>query len=197
VDVLALSALVVAILATPVTVWATRQWGNRRARVEFVFSSTPLLPDQVSPGLLAVTFRDIPVKDPHLVSVTLRNTGPRDISTATFDNDRPMSVRFNQTFYGLTAVRGGAHTVSPAVGTPPEDAIVQLKPLLLKRGEAWSFSAVLSGPVEVSIDAPLIDTEVGQVIPEDDRPEITVKLSALGVSAEVPLPWRRDASRSR
>jgi hypothetical protein len=47
--------------------------GNRRARVEFAFTSIPLLPANTGEGLLEVTYRDIPVKNPHLVSVALRN----------------------------------------------------------------------------------------------------------------------------
>jgi hypothetical protein len=186
-DPLALSALVVAVVAIPVAVLATRQWGNRRAQIEFSSSSTPLLPDKVGRGLLAVTYRDIPVDDPHLVTVSVRNVGPRDISTAMFDSGQSISIRFDQTFYGLTVVSGGAHTLSPGVGASPEEATVLFEPGLLKRGDAWSFSAVLSGPVGVSIEAPLIDTDVREAVPDSDRPELTLRLSTLGLSAQLPI----------
>jgi hypothetical protein len=137
-------------------------------------------------GLLEVTYRDIPVKDPHLVTVTLRNTGPRDIATATFDDGKSIAVRFNQTFYGLTKTQGGMRIMSVPIGTPATDAVVQLQPALLKRGEEWSFSAVLSGPVEMSVTAPLIDTDVTRADPEgDDRAIVDISREIAGLA--VPM----------
>jgi hypothetical protein len=183
------AGLIIAIIAIPASILGTRQWGNRRARVQFFFTSIPLLPDGTREGLLEVTYRDVPVSSPHLVSVTLRNTGPRDVPSAAFDDGRPISISFNQTFYGLTGVRGGARTVSPALGSPAKEAIVRLEPGLLKRGEEWSFSAVLTGPVEVSITSPLVDTDITHVIAESDAEpsDITVRISLPFVSAEVPI----------
>lgn len=176
-DFLPLAALIVAIIAILVAVWATRRWGNRRAKVQFEFRSLPLLRDDMKPGLLEVTYRDMPVKKPHLVSVTIENVGPRDIPSSAFDAGKPISVTFNQTFYGLTSTSGGVHTTSPAIGTPANDAIVLIQPGLLKRREAWSFSAVLSGPAEISVESPLIDTDMRQVdLSDEEAPEVTVNL---------------------
>ena len=188
---LAVAALAVAVVAIPVAIWATRRWGNRRARVEFQFMSLPLLPSDAREGLLEVTYRDVPVKDPHLVSVTLRNTGPKDISTSTFDSDCPIVIRFDQTFYGLTSVQGGVNTVSPAIGARATDSRVELRPGLLKRGNAWSFSAVLSGPVEVKVDSPLIDTDVREADWGNRGLDIVVRLSGLGIVSDITLS-RRD-----
>lgn len=183
-----LAALVVAIIAIPAAVLATRHWGNRRARLEVKIEATPLLPEDARPGLLEVTYRDIPVDEPHLVSVTLRNSGPRDLASGMFDGGRSITVKFDQTFYGLTAVHGGIETRSPAIGASAVDAVVFVQPALLKRGESWSFSAVTTGPVDVTVDAPLIDTDVQVVAPpEEGRMAITLHVSALGLMAEVPL----------
>lgn len=184
-----LAALLVAILAIPTTIFATRQWGNRRARLEVEVSATPLLPAAARPGLLEVTYREIPVKEPYLVSVTLRNSGPRDVATKMFDGERSITAKFDQTFYGLTATQGGIEVASPGIGA--EAAIVAVRPGLLKRGESWSFSAVTSGPVDVAVDAPLIDTDVRAVSPDDGSgATITLRVSAFGVTAEVPLRRR-------
>lgn len=95
-----LLTLVFAVLAIPTTIFATRKWGNRRARLEVEVSATPLLPEDAPPGVLEVTYRDFPVKEPYLVSVTLYNSGPRDVSTQMFDGERPIRAKFNQTFTG-------------------------------------------------------------------------------------------------
>jgi hypothetical protein len=185
---LGIAALAVAIIAIPITVLATRQWGSRRARLEVVVGATPLLPAEARPGLLAVTYRDIPVNNPHLVTVSLHNSGPRDIATETFDGQRPITVRFDQTFYGLTAVHGGIKAISPAIGARSDDALVYVTPGLLKRGMSWAFSAVTTGPVRVSVDVPLIDTDVREAPVEGEaRSKISVGLSVMGVTAEVPL----------
>lgn len=186
-----LAALVVGILAIPVTVFATRQWGNRRARLEVEIKATPLLPEGARPGLLEVTYRDIPVDEPHLVSVTLRNIGPRDLASGMFDGGRPIRVKFDQSFYGLTAVDGGVDTLSPGVGASGDSAVVLVRPGLLKRGELWSFSAVTTGPVNATVDAPLIDTDVRAVPPADEgRAAIALRLTAFGITAEVPFRGR-------
>ena len=66
-----------------------------------------------------------------------------------------------------------------------------MSPGLLKRGESWAFSAVTSGPVDVTVDAPLIDTDVCAVEPVDGSgATITLRVSAFGVTAEVPLRRR-------
>lgn len=191
---LGIAALLVAILALPAAVLATRQWGNRRARLDVEIDAIPLLPEGVRPGLLEVTYRDIPVNAPHLVTVIFRNSGPRDLASSMFDNGRHITVRFDQTFYGLTAVNGGVQTISPAVGSSADEAIVRVRPALLKRGSSWSFSAVTTGPVEVNVDAPLVDTDV-RAIPsaKEGDTEITLRLSVFGITAEVPL--RRGANR--
>jgi hypothetical protein len=186
---LAWAALAVAVIAVPISILATRQWGSRRARLEVSVSATPLLPED-SHGLLQVTFRDIAAEKPHLVSVALRNTWPRDIATGTFVAGRSIAVRFNQTFFGLTGTEGGIDAVFPAIGASGEDAVVNIRPGLLKREQAWSFSAVTTGPVDVAVDAPLIDTDVREATSTLDRPEITLRVSMLGISAEMPLRLR-------
>lgn len=190
---LGIAALTVAVIVVPVSVWATRQWGNRRANLEISVVATPLLPEDADPGALEVTYHDIPVTDPHLVTVKFRNTGPRDLTTGTFDGGRPITVAFDQMFYGLTKVEGGIKTVSPAIGTEGSRAVVDVEPNLLKRGDVWSFSAVTTGPVRVSLDAPLIDTDIRQAADADERPEVTLGVSMFGISAEIPL--RRSANR--
>ena len=195
---IALSALAVALVAVPITVLATRNWGTRRAKVSILIASVPVLPEQAGKGRLEVSYRDIPVKEPHLVTVALRNDGPRDLASGMFDGGKPISVTFDQTFYGLTEVHGGVRTISPAIGASGKDARVEIQPALLKRGGVWGFTAVTSGPVEATVNAPLVDTDIDEVRPqalEDDRPEVAIKLGFLGVTMEVPLSAFRSRRR--
>ncbi|MGA6208066.1 hypothetical protein ACPESR_25265 [Nocardia testacea] len=188
----AVAALIVAVVGIPLSIWATRRWGNRRAQLEIGVTATPLLPEGAD-GPLQVTYRDIAVAKPYLVSVTLRNVGPRDISTATFDSGRPITVRFDETFYGLTSTDGGVRAVAPAIGSSGEQAVVRIEPGLLKQQAEWSFSAVTTGPVEVSVDAPLIDTDVQEAVSDEDRREVTVRMGLMGIPIEVDIPIGRRA----
>ncbi|MDT0353635.1 hypothetical protein [Pseudonocardia charpentierae] len=197
-DWLALSALIVAVVAVPISILATRRWGNRRARVSISIVSVPLLPDGVREGTIEVSFRDIPVKDPHLVTVEIRNSGPRDLSSDMFDRGESIAIKFDQVFYGLTSSHGGVRTASPAIGTRPPEAIVFVRPALLKRREAWTFNAVTSGPVNVAIEAPLVDTDVVEARPEsigENGSDVVLTFSMFGLSIEYPLSLVRRVGK--
>ncbi len=180
------AALLVAATAVPITVWATRRWGNRNARLELTIKAAPILPRGARPGVLAVTYREFPIGDPHLVTVVLKNSGTRDLTSGHFDAGQPVVVRFDRTFYGITYVSGHPRIVSPSIGASGNEATVYIDPSLLKRGHSWSFSAVVEGPAEVSVEAPLIDTDIKSI---DSLPgtALTVRLSLRGVSIDAPL----------
>ncbi|NED97127.1 hypothetical protein G1H11_17655 [Phytoactinopolyspora alkaliphila] len=158
-DWLALTAIIVAVMSIPIAVLATRHWGNRRARISYDIATVPMIPSDAEQGPLQISYHEIPVERPHLVTVTLDNTGPRDLTSDMFDGGAPISVHFDQTFYGLTNREGGVNTLSSALGSSGDDAVVYIKPGLLKRGNRWSFSAVVSGPVIVNCSAPLANTD--------------------------------------
>lgn len=158
-----------AVIAIVVTIVATRRWGNRRAVARWYAEVTPLLPETTGRrGLLGITYRDIPVDDPVLVTFAIANIGPRDITTEMFDSGRSIRVHLGATFYGITQKTGDPALVSWAIGTPAEEAKVELQPRLFKRREAWSFSAIVSGMPTVEVQSPLIDTDLKHLIPVTD-----------------------------
>lgn len=189
--VVAIVALVVAVLGIPAAILATRQWGNRRARVDLYLRTTPLLPEGASPGLLQLSYRDLLVDNPHLVEVSLINVGPKDIPSVLFDSGKPITVRFDQTFYGVIGVAGGAKLLLPALGAEAGTP-VEVRPSLLKRGESWTFTAVLSGAAKATVEAPLVDTDL-RVLDTSGAPVTKVRISALGLTAEFPVPSRTKA----
>jgi hypothetical protein len=193
-DLLVLATIAVAILAILATVWATRKWGNRRGLLEFSWDAVPLLPGQQVNGLLQVTFRDIAVSEPHLVTVILRNVGPRDVPSSAFDGGLPLRVTFDQTFYGLTSSHGG-RVSSPAIGTQVPHSNVEWSPNLLKRQEQWVFSAVVSGSVLAELESPLVDTDVREVV-RGERLSATASLSLAGITLAMPISFPWSSSRS-
>jgi len=180
---LGLSALVVTIVAIPIAVVATRRWGNRRAVLTWATEAVSLIPDEGGDNL-EVTYRDFPVKDPVLVTVALANKGPRDISSEMFDNGRPIHVHLAVPFYGVTKVQGNAKVLmSPALGAKAEEAVLTLSPFLIKRREGLVFSAIVSGQPTVRIEAPLVDTDVKQLVPP--APAQGVLVDVFSVIADV------------
>lgn len=160
-DTVAIVALIVAVLAIPVTIWATRRWGNRRAVLSYTVEVAPVLPEAEHARGLVVTYRDIPVPDPHLVTLTFVNSGPKDITSDLFDGGKPMTVQLTGTFYGMTASVGDPVVGMPAVGT--ESGVLAFRPKLIKRGETWAVSLIVGGAVEIMVDAPLADTDLKSV----------------------------------
>lgn len=188
---MALISLAVAAVGIPVTVWATRRWGSRRARVEIDLDVVPILPSE-RPEELAVTFRDFPVPDPHLITFRIRNIGPRDIASADFDGGEPLAVGFADAFYGVTRITGG-RTIQPTIGARDDQAEVQLQPRLMKRGDVWGFTAVVSGGKTPQIHSPLIDTDLVQARAGEPH---SLKVYAAGIGVEVPIPRRRRVFRA-
>ncbi len=147
----------VAVAVGLATVLATRKWGTRRRRVLFRYQSAPLLPVDSRLGLLEITFRDIPVPNPHLVTLRVQNLGPSDVATHHFDTGAPVRVALNCKFFGLTSSSHPAATVSPAIG---DDGWVELRPTLLRCGDEWAVQAVVEGVAAPELVSPLIDTDI-------------------------------------
>ena len=191
-DPVAITALVVAVVAIPVTIWATRRWGNRRAVLTYALESVPLLPGDDQSLLLEVRYLGVPIPDPHLLTVTFRNTGPKDIPSDSFDAGKPIVIRFTAKSYGVTASAGQPDWYAPGPDASSGEAKVELRPRLLKRGQSWSLSMIVQGPVEPVIESPLVETDL-KVGSSDIGTPLEVVVQVLGQAVPLPgtvIPWR-------
>jgi hypothetical protein len=156
---LGIAALTVAVIAIPITVIATRRWGNRRSALAYTSEWISLLPVDLNAGAFQLTLNGVPVPEPHLLTISLTNIGSKDIASAMFDSGRPIRIRLGGRLYGVTSTEGGVLLNGfPNKQSGHVDAINVL-PNLLPRGAAWSFSAVVSGTPSVEFDWSLIDTD--------------------------------------
>ena len=153
---------------------AARKYGNRRAKLRYDWLAEPLLPrtrpDEASD--IAVTYKDIPVPNPHLVRVIISNVGPRDIASTGFDQNKPLRIHADGKFYGVLS-SSHRETLFPAIGG---DFNVELQPTLLKRGDSWEVSVLVSGNLAPSLDSPLIDTDVVDAATFDEQVEAASNL---------------------
>jgi hypothetical protein len=171
----------VALVAIPVTILATRRWGNRRAVLTYTVEVNPLLPEADQTRGLAVTYRDMAVPNPHLVTITLANSGSRDITSESFDAGRPLLICFTGTFYGLTASSGSPSLTMPAIGTAGENAALEFRPKLLKRRESWTVSLIVGGAFEATVDSSLVDTDLRFVNPDSATYQRAIVMAMLDV----------------
>jgi len=160
-DTLAVVGILVGVAAIVVGVFAARRWGTRRRRVLLNWTATPLIPPEplnhAGRSDLKITYRGIEVDDPHLVEFSLKNLGPSDISSETFDHGEAFVIHMNAKMYGLTALSHPNSTISSTIGL---DGVVKLGPELFRQGQEWMVSAVVEGIPELTFDNPLIDTDV-------------------------------------
>lgn len=156
-SILTVILIAVGVVAIIVGALAARRWGNRRLRLLFEVTSLPLILGGAQSGLLKVTFRDLEVDDPHLVTIRFRNVGSGDISSSRFDAGRPFVVNLNCSMYGIVNVTHPESTVSTATGA---QGVVQFMPQLIRRSEERLVQAVVSGSPVPDHDSPLIDTDI-------------------------------------
>jgi hypothetical protein len=158
---LAVIAIVVAILIGVACVWAARKFGTRRGRVLVSSTSTPLLTSGSQSSDLAVTYKNRPVEDPHLVRFFLRNVGPHDITRDQFDGERLDVEMCNCTLYGIVSVVSSDGT-SPQVRAMAlnTNADISIQPTLLPKGTTWVVESIVSGPGTPAVRGRLINTDI-------------------------------------
>lgn len=170
------------------TLLVNRRYGTRRGRLLLTWEVAPLLRhSMLDPDTLVVTYRDHPVSDPHLILLAVTNVGPIDVPTARFDEKEPLVIRLEgSTFYGLLRTNSAARTWVPEIGG---DSEVRLLPGLMKRGEEWAATVLVSGEPVLSINNPLVDVD----IVEKSRAEEMATLVTSEIIQILPLPMQIGA----
>lgn len=152
----------IGLAAIIITVWAARRWGTRRGKVLLSHSVTSLLPTGAPRTDLAVTYRQFPVEDAHLVMLRLRNIGPHDITRDHFDQAKPLLIGLNSTFMGLLSAEskdGVSATVTTwAIGT--ENATIGFGPGHLPKKKEWVAEFLVQGTAVPELKGRLINTDI-------------------------------------
>lgn len=156
-ELIGLIGVIVAVLVGVAAILATRRWGNRRNKLMFTWESVPMLPVESAGGLLQVTYRDFPIPEPHLVTVRMINVGPNDVATKHFDGGASLRIELNCTMFGLLRSSHPAKTASRSIGS---DAVVELRPSLLRKGDEWRVDIVVGNRPDPKVKSSLIDTDI-------------------------------------
>jgi hypothetical protein len=152
-------SIAVAILAIVIGWAVSRKYGNRPAKLKFDWSSELLLTTSGKKRTsdLKVLYKDFEVPDPHLLRITVKNIGSRDIPTSSFDAGRSLRIYADGKLFGLLSVSHIEPSVFPAIGGEIEFSI---RPTLIKRGESWEVTAIVAGNLVPKLESPLIDTDI-------------------------------------
>lgn len=185
-------ALVVALVGIPVSVWATRRWGNRRGRLIVGWDSVRMVTGTSFKGV-EVRLDGKVIKDPHLVTIALRNAGPNDISRNSFDGALPLRA----TLHGAQSI----DLIVPSDDELPYALADDGSTLLIGPGhvptKAKKSATLITEGEPTSIDfGDLIDVDV-TCAPGTDLATYSVASLALTVLAEALSPWLPRGSLTR
>lgn len=178
--------IILAAVGIAAAIWAARTWGTRRCKLLVAYTTTGLLPLGATRSDVKLTFHDLPVTDPHLVTLRLKNIGSQDITRDHFDGGEPLKIALNSTLFGLVGSDGsdGAEPsiVVGAIGS--QDAVVGFAPCLMPRGTEWVAEFIVSGSAAPKLRGRLVNTDI--VEGESTSTQILRELTEVSFSA---LPW--------
>jgi hypothetical protein len=136
----------------------------RQQRLYYSIFETPMLSGMNwlahTQSKIKVIIDDEEIAAPRVVTVRLVAKGTHDIPASSFDRARPLVINFGSRVAATEAGPGGLEwQKSKSVN---EDA-VRIAPMLIRNGSSLTFTAIVDGPVFVSIpDPPLVDVKVVQ-----------------------------------
>ncbi|MFB8369805.1 hypothetical protein ACFC25_10630 [Pseudarthrobacter sp. NPDC055928] len=156
-----LIGIVIAVVGIVIGFAVARRYGTRRRRLLFTWDAVQLMPGTgLAPGVLQVSYSGVPVTDPYLVQITLKNIGPADIASADFDDKRNLRISFPNGY--LTMVSAHSSGVTPSILCSPN--CIEIAPVLLRRQSSISLDVLVDGPPKIDpLSSPLVNTDVVKV----------------------------------
>jgi hypothetical protein len=138
--------------------WVAWRAANPKRQLEYQWTQTQLLASEslgtAEPDSVTVAYKEMPIADPYVFTLTVRSLGRKDIRSSDFDGDRPLVFDIGAEVKAVldSKVRGGVLT-----GLTRS---VQLSPGLFRPGNVFSFTALTEGPATVACHSPIVDVEV-------------------------------------
>ncbi|MFC8127202.1 hypothetical protein [Streptomyces sp. NPDC057302] len=155
----AAAAAVVAVVA----VYVTHRAAHPRRRLMYAFTSDPLVQRhqrEMSTRVLRVSLGDQELSDPRLVTLRLECRGTRDISSAQFENGKPIEVVLGVPILELVSMSTEPPDVHPTT-FDVVDGVLRIGPGRLGAGETVSYTVLVDGaPDQYTLRRELIDVRV-------------------------------------
>jgi hypothetical protein len=145
------------LIGAAITWFFSWKYGSRRRKLLFTWDCVQLMPERKwTEGALEVSFEGLPVDDPYLLKITLKNVGPVDIASADFDAGLPLRVLFSKGYLELLDMN--FVDVMTLIGM--DEGVLSIDPILLRRGATIFLDVLVDGKPEVELESPLINTDI-------------------------------------
>ncbi len=160
--IIAIAGLVLTAVGLLAGVFYAKQGGRRRNHLVVSVKSQPMIVERNTKAGSAVSLRyaDQVVEDPHLITVMMECVGPTDITSADFDQGKPVTIAFDVPMIAL--LRSDGLDISETYRATSID----VRPSLLPKGKTFIVSAITDGEPQPRVNAHLIDTDVIDKKPE-------------------------------
>lgn len=119
---------------------------------------TPLLSNESPVKGLSVRYNDTIIKTPHVVTLTIENTGKHDLSSAQFDQDRPVLIDLSAQIIKVLDIYKGPDGAGPK--WTEHGSKIEIGPDLIRRGQRLEMQILTDGRPDVSCHGHLIDTKL-------------------------------------
>ncbi|MET0702356.1 MAG: hypothetical protein ABWY93_22100 [Mycobacterium sp.] len=158
--IVAVAGLVLTALGGLAAVFYARQ-GRRRNELVVSVKSQPMIVERDTKAGSAISLRydDTVVADPHLLTAVVECLGPKDITSADFDQGKPLRIAFGVPMIALLRCDG------LDVAEQYRATSIDVPPTLLPKGKTFIVSAITDGAPHAHVDAALIDTDVRDTKP--------------------------------
>jgi hypothetical protein len=157
------AGVIVALAVGLPLVWLT--WRLAFARLELIYSILEM-PFSEQRAKFAHEIRiydgtsEDPLREPQVVRLRIINKSSRDIPTTAFDDDRPLTLDLGATIIAILGKCSTANNAAPT--TTSIDSELQILPTLIRRKDSIIIDVLVDGPIDLSIDSPLIDAKLLQ-----------------------------------
>lgn len=187
------------VLGALITWYFSWKYGNRRRKLLFTWDSVQLMPHNgPASGALEVFYEGTPVKDPYLLSITLKNLGPSDIGLAHYNGHLRLNIPG-----GLVALMDTEMGAAGAVLVDPE--YLEFEPVMLARNSTINVDVLVDGPRTPELVSKILDTDVVATDPKllaaellESKPfMLSMTAGSLGIGMSVGSAARQIAKQLR
>ena len=160
----AIVAVVVAVVAIPLSVWAAFRSANPRRALYFTSIAQRLLPQGMDQHIRMFA-GDVELAAPHLVQLQFASRGRRDIPSSSYDG--PIEVDLGTK---IIAVLGRSSDAVPKVVPAPPDAVknsqyFQIGPSLLTKNHRLGYTLLVEGRPTPTLRCSIADVAVHESPP--------------------------------
>ncbi|WP_159828362.1 hypothetical protein [Arthrobacter sp. 9AX] len=181
-----IATVVLGLGAIAATIYVFRKQSPRR-EFSYDLRATPLVSGAVrGSDRLTLAYDGSPVTNPYLVTLQLASSGRADITSSSFDGDKPILFELNVPILAEIEQTPSTSTVSAQLQYNGEGSVIQLPPSLLPKGFGIRASYVCDGEPTLEPKIELADITIRDGIRsfgEKNKLWLNAAVFAIGVAA--------------